>query len=148
MQLQSPGVRQDSDRLEKKTTRVQLILFFLFGVGQYLLDAAMLYGLLLLQVDIYVANLLSRTLVGVVGFAANRYVTFKGTQTELGPSFVRFLFAWLFTSILSTLGVLLALLLFFDNSYTPEQGLLIKIIVEFIVFFIAFFIQKYWIFRH
>jgi putative flippase GtrA len=134
--------------LEKNTTRVQLILFFMFGVGQYLLDAGLLYGLLLMQFDIYLANMLSRSLIGIVGFVANRYVTFKGTPTELGSSFVKFLVAWLFTSVLSTLGVMLALTMFMNNVYTPETGLLIKIIVELIVFVIAFFIQKYWIFNY
>ena len=133
---------------DKKLTGRQFSLFAVVGGGQYILDAALLYFLLVLGMDIVIANLVSRTLVGVLGYVANRYITFRGTRVGLLQGFIRFTVAWLMTSVLSTFGIILALSWVTDGVYSPETGVFIKLAVEAVVFLLAFFIQKFWIFKH
>lgn len=124
----------------------QFLLFTLVGGAQYLLDIALLYVLLIAGVDIVTANIVSRGTVGIAGFIANRYVTFHDTTATLAGSFPKFLLAWVFTSVLSTLGIVGVLHLVYDNSYTPDTAVVVKIIIEILVFLLAFLIQKFWIF--
>jgi len=135
------------DGKNKKNTARQLSSFTFVGLAQYVLDAALLYALLFWSVEIIVANLLSRTVIGFVGFYANRSITFRDTDVAFLQSFLRFLFAWVVTSALSTLGIMLAISLFIGSYPDPLLGMLVKLIVEALVFFVAFFIQKLWIFE-
>ena len=127
-------------------SRRQFIWFTLIGGAQYVLDVALLYGLLLLGMDIAWANLLSRATIGLAGFLANRFITFHDTTSSLASSFPRFLIAWALTSLASTVGILWVLQLLFDGAYTANSGIAVKILVEIVVFVVAFLIQKYWIF--
>lgn len=129
-----------------RRTRKQFFLFTVIGGLQYVLDILLLYGLLLLGIDIALANLVSRGTVGFMGFAANRYVTFSDTSISLSTSLPRFLIAWAITSALSTIGILAILSLAFDGDYSVNSGVLVKIVVEVLVFIIAFLMQKLWIF--
>jgi putative flippase GtrA len=75
------------------------------------------------------ANLVSRTLVGLGGFLANRYITFRETRVHFWPSLLRFLLAWALMSMLSTIGILLAINVFLQEEPTPASGLIIKVLV-------------------
>jgi putative flippase GtrA len=122
------------------------VLFTVIGGAQYFLDVLFLYALLQLGVNITTANLLSRGVVGLAGFTANRFLTFHDTTATLRTSFPRFLTAWAGTSAASTLMILTALQLLFDGDYTTNLAIAVKIVVELIVFLLAFLIQKLWIF--
>jgi putative flippase GtrA len=124
----------------------QFLKFFLVGGGQYTLDIVLFYIFLFYSIDIVVANLLSRAIVGNIGFIANRYITFKGNTVTLKKSYLKFLLAWIFTSIVSTVGILLLSSIFLTAENIKIETS-IKMIVEIIVFIIAFFIQKLWIFK-
>jgi putative flippase GtrA len=113
---------------------------------QYIADGLLLFLFMSIGVDIVYANLISRALVGFSGFIANRYITFSGTRVRFWDSFFRFLLAWILTSSLSTIGVLIAVDLFFQGPPTPTSGLIIKALVEGTVFLLAFVIQKFFIF--
>ncbi|MCX2983295.1 hypothetical protein EYC98_20725 [Halieaceae bacterium IMCC14734] len=113
---------------------------------QYITDGLLLFLFMSMGVDMIYANLISRALVGFSGFIANRYITFSGTRVRFWDSFFRFLIAWVVTSILSTIGVLIAVHLFLQGPPTPTSGLIIKALVEVAVFLLAFVIQKFFIF--
>ena len=131
----------------KKNAARQLSSFTGVGLVQYVLDAALVYALLFGGIELIVASLLSRTVVGFAGFYANRSITFRDTEVDFFTSFLRFLFAWVATTILSTLGIMLAISFFVASSSDPLLGMLVKLVVEAIVFVVAFFIQKFWIFK-
>ena len=125
----------------------QLVYFTVIGGLQFVGDIGLYALLLTLGVDIYWANLLSRGVMGLAGFFANRYITFKSTDSGFYESFLRFLVAWAATSTLSTLGIGAALALFTDGSYTTLEATVIKTVLEILIFLLAFLIQKFWIFR-
>jgi len=118
----------------------------LIGALQYVLDGLLLFLLMASGMNIVNSNLVSRTLVGLGGFLANRHITFRETRVHFWPSFFRFLFAWALMSILSTIGILLAVNVFLQEKPTPASGLIIKVLVEMVVFLFAFLLQKYFIF--
>ena len=128
------------------TYRRQLSWFTVIGGLQYALDGILLFLLMASGMNIVNANLLSRTLVGLGGFLANRQITFRETQVHFWPSFLRFLLAWALMSILSTVGILLAINVFLQEEPTPVSGLIIKVLVEMVVFLCAFLLQKFYIF--
>jgi len=115
---------------------------------QYMTDGLLFFLFMSIGVDMIYANLISRALVGFSGFIANRYITFSGTRVRFWDSFFRFLLAWVLTSILSTIGVLIAIGLFLQEAPTPTSGLIIKALVEIAVFLLAFVIQKFFIFAN
>lgn len=115
---------------------------------QYMTDGLLFFLFMSIGVDMIYANLISRALVGFSGFIANRYITFSGTRVRFWDSFFRFLLAWVLTSILSTIGVLIAVGLFLQEAPTPTSGLIIKALVEIAVFLLAFVIQKFFIFAN
>lgn len=128
------------------TYRRQFALFTLIGAFQYLFDALLLFLLMAAGMDIVNANLISRAVVGLGGFIANRYITFRGTRVHFRRSFFRFLLAWAITSLLSTIGVIIAVDVFLQEAPTPTTGLIIKVLVEIVVFLFAFLMQKFFIF--
>jgi putative flippase GtrA len=131
----------------KKNTARQLSSFTVVGLIQYVLDAALVYALLFGGIELIIASLLSRTVVGFAGFYVNRSITFRDTDVDFLTSFLKFLLAWVATTILSTLGIMLAITLFVSSSSDPLLGMLVKLVIEAIVFVVAFFIQKFWIFK-
>jgi putative flippase GtrA len=128
------------------TYRRQFSWFTLIGALQYALDALLLFLLMASGMSIVNANLVSRTLVGLGGFLANRYITFRETRVHFWPSLLRFLLAWALMSMLSTIGILLAINVFLQEEPTPASGLIIKVLVEMAVFLCAFLLQKFYIF--
>lgn len=128
------------------TYRRQFSWFTLIGALQYLLDGFLLFLLMASGMNIVHANLVSRTLVGLGGFLANRYITFRETRVHFWSSFIRFLIAWALMSILSTFGILLAINVFLQEQPTPASGLIIKVLVEMVVFLFAFLLQRFFIF--
>lgn len=130
----------------KVAYRRQFSLFTLIGALQYVLDGLLLFLLMSMGMNIVNSNLISRGVVGIGGFFANRYITFRGTRVHFWPSLFRFLLAWALMSILSTIGVLVAIKLFLQGAPTPTSGLVIKMLVEIAVFLVAFLTQKFFIF--
>jgi putative flippase GtrA len=126
--------------------RRQFALFALIGALQHIFDALLFFLFIAAGMDIINANLISRAVVGLVGFIANRYITFRGTRVDFRHSFFRFLLAWSITSLLSTAGVIIAVDVFLQEALTPTTGLAIKVLVEIVVFLFAFLIQKFFIF--
>jgi len=128
------------------TYRRQFSWFTLIGALQYVLDGLLLFLLMASGMNIVNSNLVSRALVGLGGFFANRHITFRETRVPFWSSFFRFLLAWALMSILSTIGILLAVNVFLQGEPTPASGLIIKVLVEIAVFLFAFLMQKYFVF--
>jgi putative flippase GtrA len=83
----------------------QFILFTIIGVSQYIIDVSIVYCLLLLDVNILIANIFSRSLVGFGGYFANRHITFRDSKVPFLSSFFKYLLAWFLATFVSTAGL-------------------------------------------
>lgn len=125
----------------------QPLWFLLVGGLQYALDATLFVALLGLGLATVPANVASRASAAVLGFLANRYLTFgqrSDTFSRFGSSLVRFVLLWLgMTALSSTLLVLVKQ----GWGAQLETQVVAKLMVEALLAVSSFLLSKYWVFR-
>ncbi|MEO8250036.1 MAG: GtrA family protein [Burkholderiales bacterium] len=127
----------------------QLVLYFAFGLTQFVVDTAVLLLLTNADVPIAPANLMSRAFAAVLGFVLNYSLTFKrgGVGSIRGPVVLRHVVAWVSLTLTSTALVSLGAGLRPEATDPTHWLAAVKIGVEGALFFVSFTVARYWVFR-
>ncbi|WP_390904796.1 GtrA family protein [Pantoea piersonii] len=122
-----------------------LIIFFVVGVTQLLVDTLLFSIMVRFGIDYVIANFTSRAVAAITGFILNGKLTFNKSLSV--AVFIKFWLYWLLMTALSSLFLLF--IRSFIATLIPESYIAVcsKVIVEFILFFISYIIAKVWVYR-
>lgn len=106
----------------------------------FLLDVLLFYFLISFDVDIFHANLISKSTSGILSFFMLSLLVFYTNKSLSSTAFLKYLILWISNIIVSSYLVVLL------NSVIAI-AVLSKLIIDFIMFNLNFLISKYVVFR-
>ena len=117
--------------------------YLAIGLGQWLLDWAVMVALSHYGLSVELANIAGRVSGALIGFWLNGWITFAGDDTVLGRrQLFRFLLMWTLTTAISTWAM---------GGINHFAGLkwawLAKPAVEIALGGIGFFLSRHWVYR-
>ena len=117
--------------------------YFAIGLGQWLLDWAVMVALSHYGLSVELANIAGRVSGALIGFWLNGWITFAGDDTVLGRrQLFRFLLMWMLTTAISTWAM---------GGINQVAGLtwawLAKPAVEIALGGLGFVLSRHWVYR-
>lgn len=117
-------------------------LFLLMGFLQWILDWLVTVGLSRAGMSLEAANVCGRICGALFGFWLNGTITFSGDRPLGRRQLLRFLFAWIALTGISTLAVG-----HIGRATRLEIAWLAKPLVEAALAVVSFFVSRHWIYR-